>query len=472
MKSPIRNCRHYDRGSLLISAAVASAIIAILIGGMLTYISNEYRLNLRSHRWTQGLYLAEAGVDMAFAEYNNYYVTNTASAFNSSRGWVDEGWDGYGKSYSRNVSSFTNAAGETVGSISNRIERVGTYTPYVKAFACCTTTPNGPLIYRGVKCHLRTSSSFPAGMVAKKKIDTNGKNVYTDSYDSTDVSKSTNYKYDSTKKQAHGDIASNDTITNTLDVTLGNASVYGQVLLSPPGSITMGPGGSVGSSFITRDTTVTAGKTDGSIRNDFQVDIPSATLPSVASGWSSLGSIQNTATITGDHQATSISLSGNGGNNTVYISGTVNLYITGNNSISISGGGGIVVLPGAQLTVYTKGSVSIAGNAIVNNSTYVGSSAPAMNVRLYGLETSTSWSIGGNGYWSGLVYAPYADLTMNGGGANGDMSGAVVANSITMNGQVQFHYDEALRHSNIFGSYDIASWRSMHRQSSTWVNDY
>ena len=61
MKSLIIRRHRSQQGSLLITAAVAAAVIAILITGMLTYISNEYRMNLRSHRWTQALYLAEAG---------------------------------------------------------------------------------------------------------------------------------------------------------------------------------------------------------------------------------------------------------------------------------------------------------------------------------------------------------------------------------------------------------------------------
>lgn len=54
--------RHRERGSLLLTAAVTAGIIAIIVVGLLTYISNEYCFNLRSHRWNQALNLAEAGV--------------------------------------------------------------------------------------------------------------------------------------------------------------------------------------------------------------------------------------------------------------------------------------------------------------------------------------------------------------------------------------------------------------------------
>ena len=46
---------------------------------------------------------------------------------------------------------------------------------------------------------------------------------------------------------------------------------------------------------------------------------------------------------------------------------------------------------------------------------------------------------------SAAIYAPEAALTGNGGGNNNfDTSGAVVVNSVTLNGHWNFHYDEHL----------------------------
>src|SRR5712671_1189317 len=95
-------------GSILLTSCIAVAIVAIMIMGMLTYISEEYKLNVRSHKWNQTLNLAEAGVEMAFAEFNNYYMAGT-NAFTSSRGWSDYG----GGSYVRYV-SYNNVYGEYV----------------------------------------------------------------------------------------------------------------------------------------------------------------------------------------------------------------------------------------------------------------------------------------------------------------------------------------------------------------------
>jgi hypothetical protein len=47
---------------------------------------------------------------------------------------------------------------------------------------------------------------------------------------------------------------------------------------------------------------------------------------------------------------------------------------------------------------------------------------------------------GGSGF-SGVIYAPNANTTFNGGG---DILGAVVCNLATLNGGAHFHYDLAL----------------------------
>ena len=46
---------------------------------------------------------------------------------------------------------------------------------------------------------------------------------------------------------------------------------------------------------------------------------------------------------------------------------------------------------------------------------------------------------------NGVLIAPYADLTINGGGNNTmDFVGCAMVNSAVLNGHVHFHYDECL----------------------------
>ena len=51
----------------------------------------------------------------------------------------------------------------------------------------------------------------------------------------------------------------------------------------------------------------------------------------------------------------------------------------------------------------------------------------------------------GNASWTGTIYAPEADIRMGGGGNNTyDIVGSIIANTISMNGHFNFHFDEAL----------------------------
>jgi len=135
--------------------------------------------------------------------------------------------------------------------------------------------------------------------------------------------------------------------------------------------------------------------------------------------------------------------------------------VTGNTSIS--GNGSIVIATGASLQIYVAGSVSLAGNGVVNNTGYTTS------LQLYGLPTSTSWSVSGNGQWNGTLYAPEAALSINGGGSSGDVSGALVAKSITLSGNAKFHYDESLKKTGPIAGYLVASWQELRYVGGSWV---
>jgi hypothetical protein len=47
---------------------------------------------------------------------------------------------------------------------------------------------------------------------------------------------------------------------------------------------------------------------------------------------------------------------------------------------------------------------------------------------------------------------------MNGGGNSGNVSGSIVANDITLNGSVKFHYDESLGNFGTGNPYRVQQW--------------
>lgn len=92
--------------------------------------------------------------------------------------------------------------------------------------------------------------------------------------------------------------------------------------------------------------------------------------------------------------------------------------------------------------MYASCDVSIAGRGIANAN-------DPMNFQFWstkaaGSAGSQSVSFSGNGQLSAVVYAPNADVSMNGGGSSGSVYGAVVADTINVTGGSAFHYDEAL----------------------------
>jgi len=86
----------------------------------------------------------------------------------------------------------------------------------------------------------------------------------------------------------------------------------------------------------------------------------------------------------------------------------------------------------------------------------------ASKYQVVGLPGCTSIDLGGNGAFTGTIYAPNADLKMGGGGSNVyDTVGAIVVNSAKLNGHFNFHYDEML--GRIAGPviYKVASWNEI-----------
>lgn len=113
--------------------------------------------------------------------------------------------------------------------------------------------------------------------------------------------------------------------------------------------------------------------------------------------------------------------------------------------------------PNGNISIYAGGtSLSLAGNGIINNPGYAG------NFIVYAAPTVTSVAFSGNGTFTGILVAPYANVSLSGGGNNTqDFSGALMANSITLNGHFNFHYDEALGRQRGSGRYLITSWNEI-----------
>lgn len=89
-------------------------------------------------------------------------------------------------------------------------------------------------------------------------------------------------------------------------------------------------------------------------------------------------------------------------------------------------------------------------------------SGRARNFYYYGLPGVSNITYGGNSSFIGVIYAPEATLTLNGGGNNNGIVGASLTKSImAMNGHYNFHFDEDLLSSGPIRAYIVTSWHEL-----------
>jgi len=205
----------------------------------------------------------------------------------------------------------------------------------------------------------------------------------------------------------------------------GNLAVvtdaHGGVLAPDKGLPRAGGGGNVTNSTVTTNATATAGKGNNPTPYDHILD-------------------------TGDYY-----LSGIANGEQMLVRGNARLWVAG--SIAMQGASQITIANTGTLKVWVAGEVDIKGNGVVN------STSDATHLALYGLPTCTSISLGGNAAWTGTIYAPQADFKSGGGGSdNYDVVGAVIVNTVSMNGHFEFHYDENLGRNGPSGAFVISSW--------------
>ena len=94
-------------------------------------------------------------------------------------------------------------------------------------------------------------------------------------------------------------------------------------------------------------------------------------------------------------------------------------------------------------------------DAAVGGGGVISESGLATAFSYFGLPKNTSLSIGGNGQLAGAVYAPNADINLNGGG---NVYGSLMGKSLNVNGNFSFHYDEALSRYFVIYAFKILSW--------------
>lgn len=419
-----------NRGSILMIAVMFAALIAVGIGSFLSLAQTENRLSNIAFNTNNSLNLAEAGIEKALYALNH-------------EAW--DGWEMQGTDDAVMNQIRLDLGSGITGVIDAKIKDVrGNPIVYAQGV---TVLPGRPNATKQVEVHLRRRSLFSNGITTRSRIIFKGGNPKVASYRSSFGRPKVPITVPGLPETNYFD---NGTIASVSvqpdDVEVGNADIWGHVATGG-GRPNVGPNGTI----LGADSPPGIKIDPHRIARDFDSVFPDIRPPGK---WDRDRSshINATETITGPTvtKVPHITLNGS----VLTIKGDVTLYVTGN--IDVSGTGGIVVEENSRLQIFVDGYVKIGGNGVSNNT-----DDPAKMV-IYGTGTAQSFDLGGNGLWQASFYAPNANFKLAGGGGTGYMNGAIVGNTVTINGTYEFMYDEDLEQLvSPAPTFRMLSWREL-----------
>ena len=452
-----------DAGAVVITTALCIfAVSTLLVVGYLWLVMGQGRLVAESQNWNQAMTVAEAGVEEAMAQLNWGTVPSRGDL--SANGWGAAtasvgGMDVYGPPGQR-----TNLP---IGSY--YVSFIAPPSPITTNGAIATiystgmvTAPlSGRIISRRVQVTATTFPLFRDAVDVVSNFAANGKGptgVTTDSWNSQTNSLSTNGQYDPSKVTTNGAVGAEYGTVN-----LGNHTVDGNLYL--------GANATYSSS---------AGQVVGTIYNDYNVQITDVQLPDLpGQDW------QDAVATNGFSITTNIV----GGYVTSYATNSLGLIYnftqSGNYRITVAGGAHPIYIapnvtvnldvklssfdassPTASSGITIEGGLASAGTVNIyqeSGSVSLGLAAGTYrpeNFEYYGLPGVTGLTFGGNASFVGVIDAPEATLTLNGGGSGPtDISGALIVHSLTSNGHFNVHYDESLALYGPSKGFVATSWR-------------
>ncbi len=542
--------------SSLLTVLIICSILSVSTMSYLSLMEQQNTLSFRSQSWNVAIAVTEAGLEEGLQQLNNNTWnlaadgwTQSGSVYSFSRTFPDA------NSYTVRIDMSGDPFHPTIIARSSiSLSSLKASVP-LAAIGVPNTTPS--TVARAVRVRCARGNMLIKGMVAKHRIDMNGNNILTDSFDSTDPAWSTSGQYDSTKTKANGDIATNDALANSL--TTGNANIYGHAATGPGGSIAVGTQGGVGTQAwvaghhgqvqagyfsdnanftfpdqslpyntglppvsgmlsVTNYVLGTNGTTSASYPNPVPIggvitnanqittnvwknttlivtncgSAMNQTKSKPAAGscclnpppwqtgkdanwwyWYSIASYSYpvytytynlystnyTVTTSGyDHilKGPPYQADGNYYLNTplsgkTLVMGACNLVLPA--GIKMAGTDSLNISQDGSINIYVGANSSVGGNGVINQHGF------AIDCQVFCTPNVTSFSLNGNGSFIGVIVAPQAFVQMNGSGkAHEDFIGALVADSVKMNGHFEFHYDEALGKTGANSRFIVTSW--------------
>jgi Tfp pilus assembly protein PilX len=395
-----------DRGSALLLAVV----VFIMIAGAGAAL---FSLSLKGHQTTLGasngdlaFHIAEGGIDDTLNKLNAYAAKPSQTADYAVIGTKSS----YGGVTCNLVTGKLNQ-GSYVALVEPPYAGLGTY----KLTSVATYSDTKRAIETYVVAE-NAGGSFAYGLFGDVTLDAGG-TLFTDGYKSglgtyaSQLAASANTFKGTKYVNATGHIGSNGGV----DVS-GSAMVVGNATPGPGYTVT--GGGSVAGSKTPATSAYALTPVDYTPTVALSASLPSSTLNG------------------GEYRIASLSMVNK---QKLTIKGDVTLFVDGD--IKITAQSQVFIEKGASLTIIQGGgSLTVNGGADVNTNggVGVGSGLPAdFTIK----SKTTNAKINGTSSFFGVVYAPGADITLNG---TADYHGSVVGKTIKPTGTAKFHYDEDL----------------------------
>jgi hypothetical protein len=455
----ILNRRSQRRGSLLIVAMILCAIIGVSLASYIQLGRTGLGISNRALYNNAAMNLAENGLEEAMYSINKKLKD---PSYNWSE-WTTEGGPNAWRKLPGGSDSYAFEQNAT-GSV--RIYVYGYEGSSPKVVARSTVMLGGGAstpIEKWVEVQLGKTSKFANGLVARQQVIFKGEHSSVDSWESGSPAK----PYSTEWRHAKGTVAS---LSVAVDAPLiENVQIWGYVATG--GALpSVGSSGSIGPIGTAPGTINTA-----YVSTDFTANFDPVVVPSFAS--TNLGAITDSINLprTGDapasdgkfyYSASSITFDDKAVNIQKRLSGdaapTVVLVLhNALDSIAIGGTtGALNIETGAKLTIYAAGDVNIGGRGIMNGGTSTADANPPANLQLWGTKPAEIQDIHikGNGVMSGVIYAPQGSVRITGAR---DVCGSVVANDITLEGEVAFHYDESLGKIGGANPFRVSHWKEL-----------
>jgi len=311
------------------------------------------------------------------------------------------------------------------------------------------TSSSLPPTTRMIQVTLARRSYFATGIVAKDALSFAGANVSVDSWNSDpDNDPATPpVPYSAAVRNDQGSIATAALQSGTMKI--GNGNVWGS---AATGGATpeVGPTGSIRG----RDTPAGVQVDPARVTTNFTANLPAVTAPLDGELLLVLGPTLGTAGQATKWRYPSISLQGS---STLTILGDVTLILTASagDALSLTGNASLIIPAGSRLTLYAEGNCKIAGNGLANANVEPGT------CRIYGTNTAAlgqTIQIAGNGALLAALYAPNAEIKVNG---NGDVMGSIVGETVTFTGNASYHVDEALAQGDPAAPFGVVAWHEL-----------